>query len=74
MRLVKLPLALETEDLLVTHVFCLHGIRQDIVSDLGHQFASQVWKMFHQALGALVSLPSGYHPQTNGLTERVNQD
>uniref|UniRef100_A0AAQ4Q2C6 Integrase catalytic domain-containing protein n=1 Tax=Gasterosteus aculeatus aculeatus TaxID=481459 RepID=A0AAQ4Q2C6_GASAC len=72
--LPKLPSALETANLLVLHVFGLHGIPLDIVSDRGPQFASRVWKAFCQALGASVSLSSGYHPQTNGQTERVNQD
>ena len=72
--LPKLPSALETANLLVLHVFRLHGIPQDIVSDRGPQFASQVWKAFCEALGTSASLSSGYHPQTNGQTERANQD
>ncbi|KAI4805924.1 hypothetical protein KUCAC02_010517 [Chaenocephalus aceratus] len=72
--LPKLPSALETATLLTQHVFRLHGIPQDIVSDRGPQFSSQVWKAFCRALGASASLSSGYHPQTNGQTERANQD
>lgn len=72
--LPKLPSARETTDLLVTHVFRLHGIPQDIVSDRGPQFTSQVWKAFCTALGATVSLSSGFHPQTNGQVERLNQE
>lgn len=72
--LSKLPSALETASLLTQHVFRLHGIPQDIVSDRGPQFSSQVWRAFCRALGASASLSSGYHPQTNGQTERVNQD
>ena len=72
--LSKLPSALETADLLTQHVFRLHGLPLDIVSDRGPQFTSQVWKAFCRALGASVSLSSGYHPQTNGQTERANQD
>lgn len=60
--------------MLVEHVFRLHGIPVDIVSDRGPQFISQVWKSFCNALGAKVSLSSGFHPQTNGQTERANQD
>ncbi|XP_030281596.1 uncharacterized protein LOC115586588 [Sparus aurata] len=40
----------------------------------GPQFTSKVWKEFCRALGATVSLSSGYHPQSNGQTERANQD
>uniref|UniRef100_A0A1A8Q170 Integrase catalytic domain-containing protein n=1 Tax=Nothobranchius rachovii TaxID=451742 RepID=A0A1A8Q170_9TELE len=35
---------------------------------------SKVWKEFTEALGAKVSLTSGYHPQTNGQCERMNQE
>uniref|UniRef100_A0A3Q2FFW7 Integrase catalytic domain-containing protein n=1 Tax=Cyprinodon variegatus TaxID=28743 RepID=A0A3Q2FFW7_CYPVA len=72
--LPKLPTAAETADLLVLHVVRLHGIPLDVVSDRGPQFTSRVWRAFCQALGATVSLSSGFHPQTNGQTERVNQD
>ena len=72
--LPKLPTALETANLLILHVFRLHGIPTDIVSDRRPQFASQVWKAFCRGLGATASLSSGYHPQSNGQTERANQD
>ncbi|XP_050924947.1 uncharacterized protein LOC108874699 [Lates calcarifer] len=72
--LSKLPSALETANLLIQHVFRLHGIPQDIVSDRGPQFSSRVWQAFCRAVGATASLSSGYHPQTNGQTERANQD
>uniref|UniRef100_A0A674NT72 ribonuclease H n=1 Tax=Takifugu rubripes TaxID=31033 RepID=A0A674NT72_TAKRU len=71
--LPKLPTALETANLLIQHVFRLHGIPQDIVSDRGPQFTSQVWKAFCWALGTTSSLTLGYHPQSNGQTERANQ-
>uniref|UniRef100_A0A8C7WS22 Gypsy retrotransposon integrase-like protein 1 n=1 Tax=Oryzias sinensis TaxID=183150 RepID=A0A8C7WS22_9TELE len=70
----KLPTATETARRLVDDVFRLHGIPSDIVSDRGPQFTSQVWKCFCQGLGATSSLSSGFHPQTNGQTERTNQD
>uniref|UniRef100_A0A3Q2EG98 Gypsy retrotransposon integrase-like protein 1 n=1 Tax=Cyprinodon variegatus TaxID=28743 RepID=A0A3Q2EG98_CYPVA len=70
----KLPSALQTAQLLVKHVFRLHGIPQDILSDRGPQFISRVWKEFARALGARYTLTSGYHPQTNGQTERLNQE
>ncbi|KAI3353056.1 hypothetical protein L3Q82_019628 [Scortum barcoo] len=65
--------ALETASLLTDHVFRLHGLPTDIVSDRGPQFTSQVWTAFCKALGATPSLSSGYHPQSNGQTERANQ-
>uniref|UniRef100_A0A3B3CT51 Integrase catalytic domain-containing protein n=1 Tax=Oryzias melastigma TaxID=30732 RepID=A0A3B3CT51_ORYME len=72
--LPQLPSAMETAEILVNHVFCHHGIPHDIVSDRGPQFVSQVWRAFCSALGATVSLTSGYHPQSNGQAERANQE
>ena len=51
--LPKLPSARETADLLVQHVFRLHGLPSDVVSDRGPQFISQVWKAFCTSLGSL---------------------
>ncbi|XP_023809084.1 uncharacterized protein LOC110017718 [Oryzias latipes] len=72
--LAQLPSASETADILVHHVFRYHGIPSDIVSDRGPQFTSQVWRSFCSALGATVSLSSGYHPRSNGQAERANQE
>lgn len=72
--LSKLPLASETANLLVQHVFQLHGIPPDKVFDRGGQFVSLVWKASCQALGASVSLLLGLHPGTNAQTEQANQD
>ncbi len=69
-----LPTALETAELLFNHVFQYYGIPEDIVSDQGPQFISRVWKAFFQLLGVTVSLSSGYHPESNGQTERKIQE
>ncbi len=42
--LPKLPSARETTQLMVDHVFRLHGLLVDVVSDRGPQFASRFWK------------------------------
>ena len=44
--LPKLPTASETAQLLVKHVFHLHEIPADLVSDRRPQLISQVWKSF----------------------------
>ncbi|KAI2653996.1 Transposon Tf2-9 polyprotein [Labeo rohita] len=72
--LPKLPSAKETAVTVVDHVFRLHGLPTDVVSDRGPQFVSKFWQEFCKLLGATVSLSSGFHPQTNGQTERANQD
>lgn len=55
-------------------VFCFYGLPEDIVSDRGSQFTSRVWSAFFQQLNINISLTSGYHPQSNGQTERLNQE
>ncbi|KAK3523375.1 hypothetical protein QTP86_029876, partial [Hemibagrus guttatus] len=69
-----LPTALETAEALLNNVFRHFGIPEDIVSDRGPQFISRVWQRFFKLLGVSVSLSSGYHPQTNGQTERKIQE
>ncbi len=69
-----LPTALETAESLFQHVSGNFSIPEDTVSDRGPQFISHVWKAFFKLLGVSVSLSSGYHPQTNGQTERKIQE
>ncbi|KAI2662338.1 Transposon Tf2-6 polyprotein [Labeo rohita] len=72
--LAKLPMAMETAELLCNWVFRLYGLPEDIVSDRGPQFSSRIWSSFFSLLGVNVSLTSGYHPQANGQVERLNQE
>ena len=72
--LPKLPTARETAEIMLKHVFRLHGLPSDVVSDRGPQFTSRFWSEFCTLLGAKVSLSSGFHPQTNGQAERMNQE
>lgn len=72
--LKSLPTAFVTAELLMEHVFRNFGIPEDIVSERGPQFISQVWQAFFTLMNVTVSLSSGYHPQTNGQTERKIQD
>uniref|UniRef100_A0A0F8AN84 ribonuclease H n=1 Tax=Larimichthys crocea TaxID=215358 RepID=A0A0F8AN84_LARCR len=72
--LPKLPSAKETAQIVLEQVFRIHGLPKDIVSDRGPQFASSFWKEFCHLLGATASLTSGFHPQSNGQAERINQE
>ncbi|KAL0149885.1 hypothetical protein M9458_054816 [Cirrhinus mrigala] len=69
-----LPTAMETAETLFQHLFRHFGLPEEIVSDRGPQFISHVWKAFFKLLGVTVNLSSGYHPQTNGQTERKIQE
>ncbi|KAK3514314.1 hypothetical protein QTP70_013800 [Hemibagrus guttatus] len=69
-----LPSAMQTAEALFLHVFQNFGLPEDIVSDRGSQFTSRVWGSLCARLGIDVSLSSGYHPQSNGQAERLNQE
>lgn len=64
----------KTADLLLKKVFRRYGIPSKIICDRGPQFASQVMRTILQGLGIQLALSSAYHPQTDGATERVNQE
>jgi len=60
--------------LFLDHVFRLHGLPETIVSDRGPQFISAFWEYLTTTLGVKRKLSTAYHPQTDGQTERANQD
>ncbi|KAG9490480.1 hypothetical protein GDO78_006034 [Eleutherodactylus coqui] len=72
--LKKLPSAKEFAKMFVKEIIRLHGVPKNIVSDRGVQFMSQFWRAFCRNLGKSLSFSSPFHPQTNGQTERKNQD
>ncbi len=72
--LTKLPTAFETAEALLQQVYRFYGLPEDIVSDRGPQFTSRVWRAVCQQLSFNVSLSSGYHPESNGQVERLNQE
>uniref|UniRef100_A0A3P9M1D4 Gypsy retrotransposon integrase-like protein 1 n=1 Tax=Oryzias latipes TaxID=8090 RepID=A0A3P9M1D4_ORYLA len=71
--LPRLPSARATADIFLNQIVRYHGFPKDIVSDRGPQFVSRFWREFCRLIGAKASLTSGYHPESNGQTERLNQ-
>jgi len=55
-------------------VWKLHGLPESIVSDRGVQFAAGMMKELNNLLGIQTKLSTAYYPQTDGQTERVNQE
>ena len=55
-------------------IWKLHGIPRKILSDRGPQFASKFMEEFTRALETKKQLSTAYHPQTDGQTERINQE
>jgi len=56
------------------HVWKLHGLPESIIFDRGVQFAAGMMKEVNNLLGIQTKLSTAYHPQTDGQTERVNQE
>ena len=52
----------------------LHGVPKKILSDREPQFALKFMKEFTKALETRRQLLIVYHPQTDGQTERINQE
>ena len=60
--------------LFLNHVLRLHGLPETIVSDRGPQFISTFWDQLTTSLGIKRKISTAYHPQTDGQTERADQD
>ena len=63
-----------TAQILVQWVFRYHGLPSSITSDRGPQFVATAWKSFCKRLGIKSKLSTAFHPETDGQTERANQD
>jgi len=60
-------------ELFVLHVFSKHGVPSHCTSDRGSEFVSHFFRSLGAALDMKLHFTSGYHPQGDGQTERVNQ-
>jgi len=56
------------------NVWKLHGLPESIILDRGPQFAAGLMKELNEMLGIKSKLSTAFYPQTNGQTERVNQE
>jgi hypothetical protein len=60
--------------LFFSKVFSRFGLHEKLISDRGPQFASKFAKELRKLLDYEVALSTAYHPQTDGQTERMNQE
>ena len=58
---------------LLQKVIFQHGCPIQLLSDQGRQFHGDVLNVVATQLGVQQVFTSPYHPQTNGLTERLNK-
>ena len=56
------------------NVWRYHGLPDSIISDQGPQFAAELMKELNKLLRIQTKLLTAYHPQTDGQTERMNQE
>ena len=67
-------LAEELVRLFRDNIWKLHRLPESVVLDRGPQFAAELTKELNRMLGIKTSLSTAFHPQTDGQTERINQE
>lgn len=55
-------------------VFRAFGVPKKVISDRGPQFVSHFMSDFYKMVGIKANPSTAFHPQTDGQTERVNQE
>ena len=55
-------------------VYASHGLPSKVTSDRGSNFVAKFLKNVYGQLGVKTNPSTTYHPQTDGLTERANQE
>lgn len=64
----------ELADLFLQRVVSYFGLPKGILTDRGSVFTSNFWRSFCHLLATRRRLSTAFHPQTDGLTERTNQE
>ncbi|MBW0516985.1 hypothetical protein O181_056700 [Austropuccinia psidii MF-1] len=65
--------SMDTALLTWNRVISWTGIFTNIISDRDPKFTSALWTNLHQLCGTKLSFSTAYHPQTDGLSERMIQ-
>ncbi|MBW0564992.1 hypothetical protein O181_104707 [Austropuccinia psidii MF-1] len=61
--------------IMISHRVISHtGLFQNIISDRDPKFASALWTNINNVFGTKLSFSTDYHPQTDGLAERMIQN
>ncbi|MBW0566621.1 hypothetical protein O181_106336 [Austropuccinia psidii MF-1] len=65
--------AMDTALLLQSRVISHTGLFKNIISDRDPKFTSALWTNIHIFFGTKLSFSTAYHPQTDGIAERMIQ-
>ena len=65
--------ATQLAELMFEHVYKMHGLPKNIISDRDVLFTSVFWSRLHNLIGTRLRMSSAYHPQSDGATERANR-
>ncbi|MBW0553416.1 hypothetical protein O181_093131 [Austropuccinia psidii MF-1] len=65
--------AMDKALLLWSRVISDMGLSKNIISDRDPKLTSALWTNLHRLFGTNVSLSTAYHPQTDGLAEKMIQ-
>src|SRR6266436_3685970 len=57
--------------LFLEHIWCHHGLPEEVISDHGSTFISNFSRELAALLGVKLTPSTSYHPQTDGQTERI---
>jgi len=60
--------------LFLDNVWKLHGTSDKIISDRGPQMSAHSFRDICKSLGITLALSTAYHPQSDGQSERTNQE
>ena len=61
-------------DILLNHVYKRFGLPDSIISDRDPRFTAKSFQELLKLLGVKSKLTTAYHPQSDGTTERFNQE
>ncbi|KAL5508629.1 hypothetical protein ACEPAH_6248 [Sanghuangporus vaninii] len=69
-----IPNAKQLARLFHQHIFKYYGAPKQVISDRGSNFTAQFLKEFCRLIDVDWKTSTAYHPQTDGQTERLNQE
>ena len=58
---------------LLLHWIARYGVPSDIVADRGAQFTASLWRKLCELFGIQTNTTTAYHPQGNGMVERLHR-